>query len=96
MKRRLSDRDNEVPPSTGERRWWSAVRRERSILKNEGHIRGDSPRGVWALTDKGAAQVESWLAEPGESFVDHLLAMPDVGEDDDFDPRRSTPRRVDI
>ena len=96
MKRRLSRRDNEILPSTGERRWWNAVCWERSVLKNEGYIRSDSPRGVWALTDKGAAQVESWLAESGESFVDHLLAMPDTGENDDFDPRRSAGRRIDI
>ena len=30
-----------------------------------------------------------------ESFIDHLLAMPDVGEDADFDCRRSDSRRIE-
>lgn len=33
-------------------------------------------------------------SEP-ESFIDHLLAMPDVGEDDDFDFLRSDSRRIE-
>lgn len=38
-------------------------------------------------------------AEPDprtESFIDHLLAMPDVGDDTDFHLSRSGPRAVDL
>lgn len=31
-----------------------------------------------------------------ESFVDHLLAIPDIGDDADFDPPRSEPRVVEL
>jgi len=31
-----------------------------------------------------------------ESFIDHLLAMPDVGDDADFDQPRSWPRVVEL
>lgn len=43
---------------------------------------------------------EAISAEPDrpgtESFIDHLLAMPDVGDDADFDLPRSGPRAVDL
>jgi hypothetical protein len=31
-----------------------------------------------------------------ESFIDHLLAMPEVGDDADFDQPRSGPRFVEL
>jgi antitoxin FitA len=31
---------------------------------------------------------------PAQSLKDHLLAMPDAGEDADFDVKRGRPRRV--
>lgn len=31
-----------------------------------------------------------------ESFSDHLLAMPDVGDDSDYDLPRSGPRAVEL
>ena len=91
----LSDRDREIT-STNEPRWWSTVAcglRER--LKKEGLIRDDSKRGIWKLSEAGIAQVESWLAESRGNFSDHLLAMPDAGEDADFNPPRSGPREID-
>lgn len=91
----LSDRDREIT-STNEPRWWAAVAvglRER--LKKEGLIRDDSDRGEWELSEAGIAQVESWLAESRGNFSGHLLAMPDVGEDADFNPPRSEPREID-
>ena len=30
------------------------------------------------------------------SFIDHLLAMPEVGDDADFDQPRSEPRAVEL
>ena len=69
--------------------------RKRSMLKNEGCIRADSPHGLWELSDKGIAQAEAWLAESRGNFSDHLLAMPDVGADADFNPLRSGPRQFD-
>ena len=71
--------------STGEERWWNAACWERSELVKEGYLRDDSPRGVWALSEKGIALVESRKVETTGNFVDHLRAMPDVGEDSDFE-----------
>ncbi len=95
MEPQLARRDCEILPSTGEPRWWSAVCWKRFVLKNEGCIRGDSPRGLWEPSDKGIAQAEAWLAESRGNFSDRLLAMPDVGEGADFDPPRSGPRQID-
>ena len=82
--------------SAGDDRWRSTVKSAREDLVQEGYLRDDSPRGVWALSDAGVALVQSRLAESSGSFVDHLLAFPDVGEDSDFDPPRSGPRQVDL
>lgn len=90
----LSDRDREIT-STNEPRWWAAVCGQRERLKKEGLIRDDSNRGIWKLSEAGIAQAESWLAESRGNFSDHLLAMPDVGRDADFNPSRSGPREID-
>lgn len=66
-------------------RWWNAACRARNELVKEGYFRNDSPRGVWALSEKGVALVESRLKESSGNFADHLRAMPDVGEDSDFE-----------
>ena len=82
--------------SAGDDRWRSTVKSAREDLVQEGYLRDDSPRGVWALSDAGVALVESRRVESSGSFVDHLLAFPDVGEDSDFDQPRSSPRPVDL
>ena len=82
--------------SAGDDRWRSTVKSAREDLVQQGYLRDDSPRGVWALSEAGVALVRSRLAESTGSFVDHLLAFPDVGEDSDFDPPRSGPRQVDL
>ena len=82
--------------SAGDDRWKSTVKSAREVLVQQGYLRDDSPRGVWALSDAGVALVQSRLAASTGSFVDHLLAFPDVGEDSDFDPPRSGPRPVDL
>ena len=82
--------------SSGDDRWRSTVKSAREDLVQEGYLRDDSPRGVWALSDAGVALVESRRAASTGSFVDHLLAFPDVGEDSDFGQPRSGPRPVDL
>ena len=83
--------------STGDERWWNAACWERSTLVKEGLLRPDSPRGTWALSDKGIEHVANSLGrrESGP-FVEHLLAIPDVGDDSDFDRDPSALRRVDL
>ena len=76
--------------SGGAERWWNATCWERSVLVREGYLRNDSPRGVWALSDQGVELVERRLSEKSGSFADHLGAMPDAGEDADFDRSRSS------
>lgn len=71
--------------SGGVERWWNAACWVRQELVNEGYFRNDSPRGVWALSEKGVALVESLLKHPSGNFADHLRAMPDAGDDSDFD-----------
>lgn len=83
-----------APLSTGQPRWWSTTCWERTRLKEEGYLRGDSKRGVWALSEKGASYVAASLAGDPENFIDHLLAIPNVGDDADFRRSRSGPRRV--
>lgn len=95
MKRYLTPRDFDRI-SAGDDRWRSTVKSAREDLVQEGYLRDDSPRGVWALSDAGVALVESRRVESSGSFVDHLLAFPDVGEDSDFDQPRSGPRPVDL
>ena len=70
---------------SGEERWWKSVNWARYDLVQEGYLRDDSPRGVWALSEKGVALVESKSKESSANFFDHLRAMPDAGEDSDFD-----------
>ena len=69
----------------GKERWRLTARDTRPRLIQKGYLRDDSPRGVWALSEKGVALVESRLAETSDNIVDHLRAMPDAGDDSDFD-----------
>ena len=84
MKSRLLPGDFEHV-SGGVERWWNAACWVRHDLVNEGYFRSDSPRGIWALSDEGVKLVENLLKESSGDFADHLRAMPDVGEDSDFD-----------
>lgn len=85
-----------VEVSSGDPRWWNAICWERNALVKEGLLRSDSRRGHWELSEKGKQAVRRWQSQEGRSFVDHLLAMPDVGEDSDFERSRSMPRPVDL
>lgn len=71
--------------TSGVERWWKTVNWMRYRLAREGYLRDDSPHGVWALSEKGVALVEGRFKEASSSLADHLRAMPDVGEDSDFD-----------
>ncbi len=83
--------------STGDERWWNATCWERSALVKEGYLRADSPRGTWTLSDEGIRHVESSRpAQSSDPFVEHLLAIPDVGDDADFDRDPSGLRHVEI
>lgn len=95
MKRYLTPGDFDRM-NAGDDGWRKSVKAARDHLVREGKLRDDSPRGVWALSDAGLAQVESRLEKERGSFVDHLLAFPDVGGDADFDHPRSGPRPLDL
>lgn len=82
--------------STGDERWWNATCWERSNLVKEGYLRNDSPRGTWELSQRGIDHVEKSSSRSQGSFVEHLLAMPEVGDDADFERDRSGPRRIDL
>ena len=97
MEKRLASRllpGDFTPVATGQPRWWGATCWERNRLKEDGYLRGDSKRGVWELSEKGASYVAESLAEEPENFIDHLLAIPNAGNDADFNRSRSGPRRV--
>ena len=95
MKPRLLPGDL-VQVSSGDERWWNAICWERNDLVKEGYLRDNSPRGVWELSDIGLKFAEKSLSKSSESFVDHLLAIPNVGNDADFERDHSGPRPFDI
>lgn len=67
----------------------------RKALDAAERVRADSRRGVRELSEEGSAFAAAGSADAPRGFVDHLLAIPDVGEDSDFDRPRSGPRRVE-
>ena len=82
--------------SSGEERWWNATRWERHQLVEQGLLRSDSERGTWALSETGMSHAQTWLEQMPTSFIDHLLALPDVGDDADFEQPRSGPRPAEL
>ncbi len=66
MKARLLPHDFKRVPS-GEERWWNTIHTARFLLVRDGHLRKDSKRGVWALSEKGIGLVEARLATSGAS-----------------------------
>lgn len=82
--------------SSGTERWWDAVCLERLSLVRDGYLRDDSRRGAWDLSEKGTELVEEVLGESSEPFIEHLLAVPAVGDDADFDRDSSQPRTVKL
>ncbi len=90
--RRYSTPGDAGRAESGDERWRQTVKTTHDQLVREGYLRDDSPRGVWALSKTGVALVESRHSQPSGTFVDHLLAFPEVGEESDFDQTRSGPR----
>lgn len=84
------------PVSSGDERWWNATCWERSNLVKEGYLRDDSARGTWDLSEQGSEWVAGTRSKPPDPFVEHLLAIPDVGDDADFEREPSVPRRVEL
>ena len=84
------------PVSTGDERWWNATCWERSNLVKEGYLRDDSPRGTWELSERGRETVAASRSRTQNPFVEHLLSIPAVGDDADFERDRSGPRRVEL
>jgi hypothetical protein len=62
MALRLSEADYKLV-SSGDPRWWNAVCWERNELVKEGLFRSDSPRGVWALSERGVTVIESAIPQ---------------------------------
>ena len=54
----LTDRDRE-PLYGGELRWRARVQFTRLRMREDGLIKGDSPRGVWELTPRGEAAAKA-------------------------------------
>lgn len=75
---------------------------ERNLLgterSDEGRLpAGRLPRGTGTLSDKGREHVgRSVPANSSDPFVEHLLAIPDVGNDTDFDREPSSFRHVEL
>jgi len=57
MRPSLKDVDYEELPSGVDIRWRNAAQWERLLLVKEGFLKADSPRGIWALSEKGIKEV---------------------------------------
>lgn len=60
MKDRLTELDLQPLPSGGVR-WRNSAMWERNVLKEEGYLRGDSPRGIWEITAEGRKYLRNHL-----------------------------------
>ena len=95
MKRYLTPRDFDRIES-GDERWRSTVKSARDQLV-ETDISAAIPREASGPCPRKA--LRWWRrrrAASSGSFVDHLLAFPEVGDDSDFDRPRSGPRPLDL
>jgi len=59
MKDRLKPKGLEETPSGISIRWKNHAQWEKQILKTEGYLKKDSPRGTWEITDKGRKHYEN-------------------------------------
>ena len=76
--------DGGTPPAGSATSWWSRA------------CSGVIPSAAtWALSETGVSLAETSPRAGSTSFIDHLLALPDVGDDADFDQPRSGPRPVE-
>lgn len=60
MEDQLTELDLQSLPSGGTR-WRNSAMWERNVLKEEGYLRGDSPRGIWEITDEGRKYLRNHL-----------------------------------
>lgn len=59
VKDQLNDQDHSVLPSDSlTPRWRNTAQWARNTLREQGLVRGDTPRGVWTITDHGRAWLE--------------------------------------
>jgi len=58
MQHRLTEDDLKQLPSGGDVRWRNTAKWERKHMVNEGLLRGDSPHGVWEMSDAGREYLE--------------------------------------
>jgi hypothetical protein len=58
MASRLREPDHAAVRSGREPRWWNDVCWMRDDLCKEGLLRGDSPRGIWELSERGLAEAK--------------------------------------
>ena len=54
---RLTDSDRAALPSSGEIRWQSRLGFARLKAVDRGHLRGDTPRGIWELSEAGIKEL---------------------------------------
>jgi len=59
MKALLTPKDYEKVPSGPEPRWRNWARWERKHMTQEGLLRGDSPHGIWEITQEGRKWLEN-------------------------------------
>lgn len=59
MEKELNEHDREKLSSTGQPRWRNTVQWCRLDLVREGLLSPDSPHGIWEITEKGKAYLES-------------------------------------
>ena len=61
MEKFMTAYDKEMLPAGGDTRWHNTAQWSRRALVERGFLQSDSPRGIWALTDRGVKAVEDKL-----------------------------------
>jgi hypothetical protein len=71
----LTPEDHEMLPSGVEVRWKNRVAWQRENMKRLGMLRGDSPQGIWEVTETG----RQWLADARSQRFFYTLAALRIG-----------------
>jgi hypothetical protein len=71
----LTPEDQEMLPSGVEVRWKNRVAWQRENMKRLGLLRGDSPQGIWEVTETG----RQWLADASSQRFFYTLAALRIG-----------------
>jgi hypothetical protein len=64
----FTEADKQILPSGGQIRWENRVAFQRENMKRQGLIRGDSPRGIWEITEEGRRWLKEASERPSDSF----------------------------